>query len=772
MSKIRSRQRDRSPAVQPMAASGGSGSSPAEPSCRSGRGVVIVFLLILATLAIFWPVTGHDFLNYDDNLYVTENVVVRQGLTLGSVEWAFGAQHCANWHPLTWLSHLLDVTLFGLRPAGHHLMNVLFHAANATLLFVWLCRVTRAEWRSALVAALFALHPLHVESVAWVSERKDVLSTFFGLLTLWAYGRYAEKRSRVERRESRAAPGDPALDPRPSTIDYVLALVFFALGLMSKPMLVTWPFVLLLLDYWPLRRFETAPELMRQPTSGSPPRPAAVSDAQWAVLWRLVREKIPFLILSVASAVITVIAQTHGRAVLSLEQLPFGERVANALVSYARYVGKALWPVNLAVPYPFPERWPAAVIISSTLLVVGVSLVAFRLRRRWPFLPAGWFLFLGTLVPVIGIVQVGGQSLADRYMYVPMTGIFIMAVWGLAEALACWRWPEALAWMGAGLVLTGLAARTRNQLHCWQNSETLLRHTVAATPKNAFACFDLGCYLETNGQMRAAIEHYQLAIQYRPTYAKPLNNMAKILIDQGLFDEAIEYCQRALRLDPNYPVALNNLGAALTGKREFAQAIPVYEKALRLDPDNADARYNSGLALAAVGRVNEAIDQYHLALKLRPDAPQTRNGLGLALQAAGRPEEAIDQFNEALRLKPDFWEAHNNLGYLLLLQKRLDQAVLHFNESLRLNPRQLTSRFNLGNALAMQQNYEAAVAHFAECLRLSPDYAPAHKNLGMALARLGRRDEAISHLREALRLKPDYEEVKQQLRVLEGQTPQ
>jgi protein O-mannosyl-transferase len=759
MSKIHPRQ-IRHASNTPAAAAAGAPPRSATAGAM-GRSPLIVLSLLAVVLVVYWPATTHEFLNYDDNLYVTDNPPVRQGLTLQGIRWAFGALHAANWHPLTWLSHMLDTTLFGMKPWGHHLTNVLFHAANAVLLFAWLWRMTRAQWRSAMVAALFALHPLHVESVAWVAERKDVLSTFFGFLSLLCYAGYARKRRNVEGRMPGATPA-AVPGSRSWRVDYALALLFFALGLLSKPMLVTWPFVMLLLDYWPLRRFDP-------PTSDLPPHQTGVVARHLVAGWRLVREKIPFLILSLASSVVTVIAQSRGQAVLSLDQLPFGERVQNALVSYARYLGSALWPVDLAVPYPFPERWPAVVVIASALLMVGLCAGAVRLRRRWPFLFVGWFLFLGMLIPVIGLLQVGAQAMADRYTYVPLTGIFIVGVWGLGEVLARWRLPWLLVWSGAGILLVMCGMRAANQLECWHDDETLIRHTITATGNNAFACYDLGCYLENQGRISAAMEYYRLAVQYRPNYAKPLNNIGKILAGEGHLDEAMEYYNRALRINPNYPAALNNLGAALASQRQFAQAISLYEKVLRLDADYPDAHFNLGLALAAVGRADEAIDQYRLALQLRPRFPEAHNGLGIVLLARNRPEEAITHYTEALRLRPDYGEAHNNLGYVLMLQRRLDEAVAHFNESLRLNPRQLTAQFNLGNALAMQQKYEEAAAHFGECLRLSPDYAPAHKNLGMALARLGRREEAVGHLHEALRLKPDYEEAKQQLRVLSGQ---
>jgi protein O-mannosyl-transferase len=705
MSKNGSRHSRRKPANLEPPKSGRQAFAGAMPP--PGHLVFTGLLLAVITLCVYWPVTAYDFISCDDGSYVTDNVHVRRGLTWEGICWAFGSLHAANWHPLTWLSHMLDVTLFGMQPGAHHLTNMLFHSANTVLLFAWLMRMSGAHWRSAAVAALFALHPLHVESVAWVAERKDVLSTFFGFLALYCYAGYAQKQPQTEIREW-GARTTPISHPRTGTMDYALILLFLALGLMSKPMLVTWPFLMLLLDYWPLRRI----------------RPSTA--------WRLIREKVPFLFLSLLSSVTTVVAQAHGRAVLSLEQRSFAERLENSAVSYLRYLSKTFWPVNLAMPYPFPERWPAGMLVLSLLLIGGLCVAAIWFRRRWPFLPVGWFLFLGLLIPVIGLLQVGSQSMADRYTYVPLVGIFIIVVWGMSEVVDRWHWPKTLVALGTGLALVGCVILTRRQISYWQDSEILFYHTIATTENNAFACYNLGCYLESKGRIDEAMKNYQLAVRFSPDYAKPMNNIGKILSDEGHFDEAIDFLGRALQANPDYPAALNNFGTALAGKRQFADAVGMYVKALRLDPTFVPAYYN----------------------------------LGIALEAQGQWQEAILQYTEVLRLKPDYWEAHNNLGYLLLLHKRANEAAPHFRESLRLNPRQPDAQFNLGNALAIQQNYEEAIVHFYECLKLSPDYAPAHKNLGMALARLGRREEAIRQLQEAIRLKPDYEEAVQQLRAL------
>jgi tetratricopeptide (TPR) repeat protein len=668
--------------------------SATQPAGKFGRRLLVCLLLAAVTFAVFWPVTGYDFVNYDDNLYVTGNAQVRGGLTLEGTRWAFTTSQSAYWHPLTWFSHMLDCQFWGLNAGGHHLTSLLFHAANTILLFLVLHALTRAFWPCAFVAALFALHPLGVESVAWVAQRKNVLSTFFWLLTMGAYLRYVR---------------------RPNWRHYLLMIVCYALGLMAKPMLVTLPCVLLLLDYWPLQRFKL-------PMTHS-------------TFWPLVREKLPLLLLAMASSILTYLGQRNLGVVTTLEQSPLLVRLAKVPVNYGTYLRNTIWPEGLVVPYPYLPTFSVPVVMLCLLLLAGLTLWSLWRISSAPYVPIGWFWFLGTLIPVIGLVQVGETPLADRFTYVPQIGLYLALAFAAREAMVKWRLPRMLVGLVAGLVLAGCVMQTRRQLSYWQNSETLIRRRIAVTKNNATAYYDLGCYLESKGQIAPAMENYQLAVRISPNYTKSLNNIGRILANEGHLDEAIEYYNRALQFDPNHLSALNNLGAALAAKRQFTEAMARYEKVLRLDPNFVYARYN----------------------------------LGVALEAEGRWEEAVGQYTEALRLQPDYWQAHNNLGYLLMLHGRQDEAVPHFLESLRLNPKQPDAHFNLGNALAMQQKYEEAATHFAESLKLSPNYAPAHKNLGMALARLGRREEAVSHLQEAIRLKPDYEEAMQQLRALGAQ---
>jgi hypothetical protein len=524
--------------------------------------VIVCLLLAMVVLALYWPATKFQFVNYDDLDYFVKNPHVQGGLGWKGLLWALGSGDMSNWHPLTWLSLMLDVTLFGSgEPAGPHFTNILFHAVNSALLFWLLRRLTGAHWRSAFVAGLFALHPLNVESVAWVSERKNVLSTFFWLLTLLAYVRYAQGRSNAERRAS-SVRGDG------SPLDYYLALFFFALGLMSKPMLVTLPFVLLLLDYWPLGRFEH---------STVNPQPSAI--------WRLAWEKAPFFLLSAVSCVVTFLVQQQGKAVQSIGRYPIGGRIENALVSYCRYLGKTFWPENLTIFYPHPGHWPLVLVVLAAAFVLAASLAGLCWGKRFPYFITGWFWFLGTLIPVIGLVQVGPQAMADRYAYVPLIGIFIIISWGAAEVFARWKLPKMIIAIMAGLVLTACASRTRDQLGCWQNDGALFRHAIAVTPNYLKGYLTLGNYYE----------------------------------NQGFLNEAMDNYHTAIRIDPDNVAGHVKFGTILDQIGRTEEAVSEFREAVRLDPHGPEVRYNLGCELFRLGRRNEAIEQFKEALRLKPD---------------------------------------------------------------------------------------------------------------------------------------------------------
>jgi tetratricopeptide (TPR) repeat protein len=662
----------------------------------------ICLALGLITLGVFWPSLAHDFLSYDDQAYVTENPHVRAGLTWPGAVWAFKSFSVTNWHPLTWLSHMLDCQLYGLKPAGHHLTNLLLHTASTLLLFLVLNRMTGALWRSACVAALFAWHPLHVESVAWVAERKDVLSVFFFMLTLWAYGRYAESRRQ---------------DPEAGTTHhvsryYLLSLLFFALGLMSKPMLVTLPFVLLLLDYWPLRRVQLS-TLHLQPST----------------LWPLVVEKTPFLALSAVACVLTVAAQRQGSAVVSTAGLPLSIRIPHVLVSYAHYLGTMLLPRHLAAHYPYVAAVPAFEVAGAAILLALLTFLAFRLAARRPYLVVGWLWYLGTLVPVIGLVQVGDQAWADRYTYIPLIGLFLTVVWGVSD-LAATPTAQAVELPGTRLALGALAAvaglamlaGTSLQLRHWKNTRTLFEHATAVTQNNTRALTVLGSLLAAEGKPEEAKRLYVLALSYSPDNPETHFNLAKVLDQQGKLDEAIA---------------------------EYGQSL--WSRQWR-----DKAHILIGVALAKQHKYEQAMAHYRAALALNPEAAMAENNLARVLHSQVRLDEAREHYEAALKLDPQLAQAQNNLGVLLLQQGRLAEGVPHLREAVRLVPGDAESQINLAVALNQQENWKEAAGIFGHLAPGIPNNAKLNYEFGVALAHLGQTREAMSHYARALRLQPDF----------------
>jgi tetratricopeptide (TPR) repeat protein len=584
--------------------------------------LVILLGLAVMTFAIYAQVISHQFITLDDPTYIQENPMVNRGITGAGIAWAFTTFYATNWHPLTWISHMIDCQLFGTNAGRHLLVNALIHVANTLLVFWFLLRSTHARWPSALVAALFALHPLHVESVAWVSERKDTLSTFCGLLSLIAYVRYTEA---------------------PSKSRYVWTVVSLVLGLLAKPMLVTLPFVMLLLDYWPLRRFQRSKV-----------------SSQWSVVRGLVIEKIPLFALAAASAMMTLIAQSRGGAVRTLAHDPVTLRLSNALVSYAKYLLLTFWPNDLAVYYPFAgiAAWQ---IIGAAFLLIGITALCFFERKSRPYAIVGWLWFLGTLVPVIGFVQVGGQVMADRYFYIPSIGLFIAIVFGLADIAGSWRvTPLLSAGIAAGILMI-LATLTNAQIQRWRNSFTLFEHTLAVTPPNLRIEHNLGLALGVSDRYDEAAAHFERALQIDPNFYDGLVVMGVTRAHQGRVPEAIEYFQAAIRSQPNTPKAHVQLAHALWTQNRDQEALEEMRRALQVAPKDADILADLGLALALAGRVPEAIDQLHEALRLNPNNAEAHGNLGLALLASGKARESIPEFETALRLKPELTGAADNL---------------------------------------------------------------------------------------------------------------
>jgi len=562
------------------------------PLPRHFMQLLSVLFLIVTTLLIFWPLGNHEFINLDDNIYVYDNPQVKAGLTLKGVIWAFTSLKASNWHPLTWLSHMLDCELYGLNPGAHHVTSLLFHIANTLLLFWVLKRMTGRLWVSCFVAALFALHPLHVESVAWVAERKDVLSTFFWMLTLWAYLRYVE---------------------RPGFNRYLLAILFFALGLLSKPMLVTLPFVFLLLDYWPLGRFSFRQDAV---DSSNPERSS--DDNQRAVPLRLIMEKVPFFVLSGISSILTFLVQRSGGAVGSLQRLPMETRLANAIVSYAHYIEKMVWPRNLAVLYPYPDMIPMGQVALAGILLLGISVFVFRWARKRPYLLVGWLWYLGTLVPVIGLVQVGTQAMADRYTYVPLIGLFIMIAWGISDILAGWRYRKTTLAVSAGLLLSIFMVVTSLQIQKWHDNIGLFAHTLKVTNRNALIHYSLGIALSVQEKDGEAMAHYKEALRIDPNHVEAYNNLGIILADNGKTQEAISHYTQALRINPKYVEAHNNLGNVLAKQGRIEEAGAHFAQALQIKSDYAEAHFSLGMAYLMIGNRRSALQEYEILKRINP----------------------------------------------------------------------------------------------------------------------------------------------------------
>jgi len=595
----------------------------------------LLILLALGAIAfgIYAQVIGHQFITLDDPTYIQENPLVNHGITRAALAWAFTTFHATNWHPLTWISHMIDCQLFGTNAGLHLLINALIHVANTLLVFRLLLRTTHARWPSALVAALFALHPLHVESVAWASERKDTLSAFFGLLSLIAYTRYAEA---------------------PSITRYASVAITLALGLLAKPMLVTWPFVMLLLDYWPLARF---------PGQGRDQRLRGASHSEAATAAsRPVWEKLPLFALAAASAVITFVAQSSGGAVRTFADAPVALRLSNALVSYAKYLLLTFWPKDLAVYYPFPPAGiPNWQIIGAAFLLIGTTALCLFQRRTRPYLIVGWLWFLGTLVPVIGFVQVGGQTMADRYFYIPSIGLFIALVFGLADIAKTRRVASALSAATAGVVLLVLAVLTNAQIQRWKDSFTLFEHALAVTPPNLRIENSLGLAMGASGRYDEAAAHFEKTLQIDPNFYDGLVGMGVTRALQGQLPEATQYFQAAIRSQPDAPKAHVQLALALWKQNRDQAAFEEMRRASELAPKDPDVRADFGLALALVGKIPEAIEQLHEALRLNPNSAEAHSNLGLALLASGKARESIPEFEMALRLKPELKGAADNL---------------------------------------------------------------------------------------------------------------
>jgi Flp pilus assembly protein TadD len=592
----------------------------------TGKALLISLSLILANALVFSSVLRNGFVNWDDPFYITSNVHVLKGLTWEGIGWAFTTGVAGNWHPLTWFSLMLDVEWFGQNAGAHHAVSLVLHTLSAILLFAFLRDTTGSIGRSAFVAALFALHPLHVESVAWAAERKDVLSTLLWMFTLWRYRQYVR-------------------NPRP--IPYAIVVAFLGLGLMSKPMLVTLPFTLLLMDVWPLRRVQIDSSIQEQ-------------RAVWP---QLIREKVPLFLLSAAASVITLIFQRRVGAVGGLDALPLAVRMENALVSYAVYVAKLFWPSGLAALYPLQRSIPGWQIGVSILVLSAISFCVIRVGRQYSYVPVGWLWYVGTLVPVIGFIQVGSQSMADRYTYVPAIGLFIVVAWAIPDMISSLKQRNLLCGIAAAVVLAGCAIVAHQQTTYWQSSITLWTHTVEVTKENYQAHNFLGEAYTGVGKRQEAAAHFVEALRINPDFPYAHNGLGNLLDTQGKSAEAMEHYSAAVRLKSDFPEAQNNLANALLNQGKTSEAIVHYTEAVRLSPDMPEPHNNFGNALSQQGKVDEAIHEYLESVRLRPD-PDVYFNAGLAYMSKGNNSEAARQFQAALQLDPGHGPSRQQLEKL------------------------------------------------------------------------------------------------------------
>ena len=646
----------------------------------------IYLFLTAATLITFWQVNHSDFINYDDPSYVTENVHIRHGITTEAIRWAFTTGYAGNWHPVTWISHMLDVELFGLKPRWHHLTNLLFHIANTLLLFFVFHRMTKATWQCAFVAALFALHPLHVESVAWVAERKDVLSTFFWFLTMGAYVHYVEQ---------------------PRLRSYLAVFAFLALGLMAKPMLVTLPFVLLLLDYWPLRRLQGAgsenenTRLVAEPlfvnkrkgkSSSKLTVQAIVKEEKpvdrkyrWALVRPLLIEKVPFFVLAALSSIATFIVQQKGGAVASFEGIAPGVRIANAFVSYIIYIRKMIWPDDLAVFYPHPGSLPFWQVLGAVLLLTAATATVILEAKRFPYLATGWLWFAGTLVPVIGIVQVGSQALADRYTYVPLIGLLIMAAWGVPELLKNRRHrKEVLAAMSA-LIFTCLLILTYTQAGYWRTSLELYDHALKVTANNDTVHNNRGDAYCRLGNLRQAIPDFDKAVEINPQYADAYYNRGVTYGKLGNHRQAIEDFDRAIEVGPERPEPYYNRGFAYGELGDFRKAIENYDRAIEINSENAEAYNSRGVAYGKLGDQRQAISDYDRAIETNPGFAKAFNNRGFAYDSLGDHKQAIEDYNRAIEINPSSVKTYYNRAVAYSELGNNGQALEDMKTAARLN---------------------------------------------------------------------------------------
>jgi len=692
--------------------------------------ICIYFFLFLITFTVYWQVRDHEFINFDDTHYVTENIHVRSGFTKKNLISAFHFSQKGDltyYHPITWISHTLDCHFFGLSPGAHHLINLLFHLMNTTLLFFVFKLMTGQRWQSAFVAALFALHPFNVDTVAWISERKNLLSTFFWLLTLLAYTFYVKKKSMYR---------------------YAIVFTSMLLGLLAKPILVTIPCVLLLMDLWPLGR-------IRLQKSGSLIRSN----------YHLLIEKIPFFLLSALWVQISTISNQRIGALISTETSPMNLRIANALISYVKYLGKMIWPFDLAIFYPYPSKmFPIWQTAGAAIFLISISFLIFRKWKSLPWLTVGWLWYFGTLFPTIGIIQNGlWPAIADRWAYVPLIGIFIIIAWGIPELLSQWKYKKIGLVIFVLILLTAFAINTFNQIGYWKNSKRLFQHNLDLTKNNSIAHNNLGVALFEEGNVDEAFKHFSNALKINPYFAGAHGNIANAYSEMENPQKAINHYLKALNLKPHLEKVHYNLGVILAKLKKFEEATMHFKKELEKNPYNKEAHNNLGNALSKSGKTKEAIKQYLILLRIDKTNAKAHNNLGIALEKQGENDKAIKHYEKAIQILPDYTDAYTNLGSIFIKKGNPGIGINYIQKALQIDPNNAEAHYNIGVVFEKQDRLDEAIKHFSDAIQKKPDYAEAHNNLGAALIRLNKIKKAEFHFEKALEIRPDYFDAKTNL---------
>lgn len=688
--------------------------------------ILICVFLALTTYAVYSQVHTYSFVLYDDYSYVKKNPHIVNGFNPDSISWAFTSGHASNWHPITWLSHMLDVQFFGINPGKYHLTSLFFHIANTILLFLVFRKMTGNLLKSGFVAALFALHPMHVESVVWIAERKDVLSTFFWMLTMFSYVMYTR---------------------RPGIKRYIPVVIFYIMGLMSKPMLVTLPFVLLLMDFWPLERIGYT--VASNNTTGK-----SYDLKESASL--IVCEKIPLLVFAAISCFVTIRVQSGGKAVGSLDVFPITDRLFNALISYVGYIGKMIWPVNLCVIYPYPAVVSGLLAVVACLLLLLISISAIRTAKLYPWFITGWLWYLGTLFPVIGLVQIGSQSMADRYTYVPFIGLFVIMAWGVPEIMAKYRWQKLTRVFLFTVLIPAMMAVSWFQVRHWKDSIALFERAINVTTDNYVAHSNLGIAYAEIGSIEKAICHYNKTLELYPDFISTHNNLGIALSSTGRYDEAIEHYFKALQIDPGYATAHRNLCNAMAALDNFEHLLSRYLMTFQNYPGQEIALYKLGIALSEHGRMSEAINFYFQALAVNPDMPYVHNNIGTILASQGKLYEAVKHYSEAIQIYPDFARAHKNMGVALIRIGKIDEAISHFKKALVIIPDDADADRNLKMALTFQGKINTAAVEFQKTLAINPRDPLLHKKLKYGIIKKKELNQAIHYLQKALSRQPGF----------------